>query len=67
MERKVTHDPTFVVYQDNTGSSYKIERSKFKYNDKHVFINGRKNKAKQELWELLTKYKHVRKRGHYSG
>jgi len=28
-----------------------------KYNDKHVFVDGRKYKATQGQWELLTKSK----------
>ena len=55
LRRKVSHDPTFGVYQDDTYGSFKIGRSKFKYNDKHVFVGGRKYKATQGLWELLTK------------
>ena len=51
------NDPTFGVYQDNIDSSFKIGRSGFRYNDKHVIVDGRKYKATQELWELLTKFK----------
>jgi hypothetical protein len=49
------------VCQDETDGSFKIGRSiffnSFKYNDKHVFVDGRKYKATQGLWELLTKSK----------
>jgi hypothetical protein len=45
------------VYQDETDGSFKIGRSTSKYNDKHVFVDGRKYKATQGLWELLTKSK----------
>jgi len=45
------------VYQDKTDVSFKIGRSSFKYNDKHVFMDGKKYKATQGLWELLTKSK----------
>jgi len=45
------------VYQDDTDGSSKIGYSKFKYNDKHVFVDGRKYKATLGLWELLTKSK----------
>jgi len=45
------------VYHDDAGGSFKIGRSSFKYNDKHVFVDGRKHKATQGLWELLTKSK----------
>ena len=55
--REVSNDPTFCVYQDDTDGSFRMERSKFIYNDKHVFVNGRKYKATQGLWELLTKSK----------
>ena len=54
LRRKVSHDPRFGVYQDDTGGSFKIGRSSFKHNDKHVFVDGRKYKATQGLWELLT-------------
>ena len=39
--RKVSHDPTFGVYQNDTNGSFKIGRSCFKYNDKYAF-EGRK-------------------------
>jgi len=55
LRRKLSHDSTFDVYQDDTGGSFKIGRSSFKYNDKNVFVDGRKYKAAIGLWELLTK------------
>ena len=51
---KVSHDPTFDVYQDDTNGAFKIGRSSFNYNDKHVFVDGKRYKATQGLWELLT-------------
>ena len=54
LTRKVSHDPTFGVYQDDTDGSFKIGRSIFKYNNKHVFVDEEKYKATQGLWELLT-------------
>jgi hypothetical protein len=45
------------VYQDDTDGSFKIGRSNFKYNDKHVFVDGKNYKATPGLWELLTKSK----------
>jgi len=57
LRRKVSHDPTFGVYQDDTDGSFKIGRSSFKYYYKHVFVDGRKCKATQGQWELLTKSK----------
>ena len=57
LRRKVSHDPTFGVYQDITDGSFKIGRSSFKYNDKHVFVDGRICNATQGLWELLKKSK----------
>ena len=54
LNRKVLHDPTFVVYQDDTNGSCKIVRSSFKYSIKHVFVIGKRYKATQGLWELLT-------------
>jgi hypothetical protein len=54
LKRKVSHDRNFGVYQDETGGSFKIGRSGFKFNNRHVFVDGRKYKATQGLWELLT-------------
>jgi len=51
---KVSHDPTFGVYQDDTDGSFKIGSSSFKYNNKHVFVDGKRYKATQGLWGLLT-------------
>jgi hypothetical protein len=47
----------FGVYQDDTNCSFKIGRSNFKYNDKHVFVDGKNYKATPGLWELLAKLK----------
>jgi hypothetical protein len=41
LTRKVTHDPTFGIYQDDTDGSFKIGRSSFKYNNKHVFVDAK--------------------------
>ena len=41
--------------QDDTDGSFKIGRSSFKYNNKNVFVDGRKYKATQGLCELLIK------------
>jgi hypothetical protein len=57
LKRKLSHDPTFGVYRDDTDGSFKIGRSSFKYNSKNVFVDGKKYKATQGLWELLTKSK----------
>ena len=54
LTHKVSHDPTFGVYQDDTDGAFKIGRSSFKYNNKDVVFDGRKYKATQGLWELLT-------------
>jgi len=54
LTRKVSHDPTFGVYRDDTIGAFKIGRSSFKYNDKHVVVDGKRYKATQGLWELLT-------------
>ena len=51
---KVSHDPTFGVYQDDTNGAFKIGSSNFKYNDKHVFVDGKRYKTTQGLWEILT-------------
>ena len=55
LKRKVSHDRTFGVYQEETDGSFKIGRSSFKFNNRRVFVDGRKYKATQSLWELLTK------------
>jgi hypothetical protein len=57
LRRNVSHDPTFGVYQNDSDCSFKIGPWKFKYNYKYVCVDGRKYKATQELWELLTKAK----------
>ena len=57
LRRKVSHNPTFGVFQDDTDGSFKIGRSSFKYNDKRVFVDGKKYNATSGLWELLTKSK----------
>ena len=54
LTRKVSHDPTFGVYQDDTNGSFNIGRSSFKYYNKHVFVDGKRYKATQGLWKLLT-------------
>jgi hypothetical protein len=54
LTRKISHDPTFVVYQDDTDGSFKIGRSSFKHNNKHVFVDGERYKATEGFWELLT-------------
>jgi hypothetical protein len=56
-KRKLSHDPTFGVYRDDTDGSFKIGRSRFKYNNKYVFVDGKKYKATDGLWELLSKAK----------
>ena len=45
LKRKGSHDSTFGVYQDDKDSSFKIWRSSFKYNNKHVFVDGKKYKS----------------------
>ena len=57
LKREVSHDPRFGVYQDDTDGSFKIGRSNFKYNDNHLFVDGRNYKATQGLCELLTSFK----------
>jgi hypothetical protein len=57
LKRKGSHDPTFGVYQHNKDSSFKIERSSFKYNDKHVFLDGKNYKSTKGLREILAKSK----------
>jgi hypothetical protein len=39
LNRKVTHDPTFGVYQDDSNGSFKIGLSSFKY--KYIYIDGK--------------------------
>ena len=50
LKRKTSHDLSFVVYQDDTDGSFKIGRSSFRYNDKHLLVDGNKYKAIQGLW-----------------
>ena len=54
LTRKVSHDCNFGVYQNDTDVSFKIFLSNFKYNNKHVFTDGKRNKGTQGLCELLT-------------
>ena len=57
LKRKLPHDRTFGVYQNETDGSFKIGRSSFQYNDIHVFVDGEKYKGTQRHWVLLTKSK----------
>jgi hypothetical protein len=57
LKRKGSHDSTFGVYQNDADGSFKIGRSSFKYNDKNVFVDGKKYKATPGLWELLSSSK----------
>jgi hypothetical protein len=50
LKRKLTHDPTFGVYRDDTDDSFKIGISGFTYTDNNVFVDGRKYNATQGLW-----------------
>jgi hypothetical protein len=59
-KRKLSHDPNFVVYRDDTDGSFKIGLSIFKCNSKYVFVNGKKYKTTDGLWELLSKAKRVK-------
>ena len=54
MHNVLAHDPTFGVYQDDTDGAFVIGRSSFKNNNEHVFVDGKRYKATQDLWELLT-------------
>jgi hypothetical protein len=54
---KLSHDPTSGVYLDDADGSFKIGMSRFIYNNKHVFVDGKNYKATPGLWELLTKFK----------
>jgi hypothetical protein len=49
LKRKVSHDRSFGVYQHETDGSFKRGRSGFKFNNKHVFVDGRKYKATRGL------------------
>jgi len=46
--------PIFGIYQDDTNGFFKIDLSIFKHNTKRRFVNGKRHKATQGLWELLT-------------
>ena len=54
LRRKSSHDPTFGEYQHDTDGSLKFGTSSFKYNDKHVFVDGKECKATQGLLELQS-------------
>jgi hypothetical protein len=54
LRRKVSHEHIFGVYQDDANDYFKIGRSKFKFSNKNVFVDGRSYKATPGLWELLT-------------
>jgi hypothetical protein len=54
LKRKIFHDCACGVYRDDTNGSLKIGHSKFKYNDSHVFVDGKNYKATSGVWELLT-------------
>ena len=54
LTRKESHDHTFGVYQDETHGCFIMGRSSFKYNDKHVFVDGKKYKTTYDVWELPT-------------
>ena len=45
LTRKIYLDSTFGVYQDDTDGSLKIGRSSFKYNNKHVFVDIKKERV----------------------
>ena len=51
LKRKGSHGPTFVVYHDDKDSFFKIGRSSFKYNNRHLFVDGKKYKSTHVLWE----------------
>ena len=57
LRRRLSHDPTFGVYQNKTDGSFKIGSSTFKYTDKNMLVDDRMYNATQGLWELLTKSK----------
>ena len=42
------------MYHDDTPGPFKIGQSRLKYEDKHHFVDCKKYKATQCLWELLT-------------
>ena len=54
LSRKVSHESNFGDCQDDIDGSFKIVRSSFKYNNKHVFVDGKRYNATQGLWELLN-------------
>jgi hypothetical protein len=42
LKRKLMHDPTIGLYQDDTNSCFKIGRLSFTYTDNSAFVDGRK-------------------------
>ena len=55
LRRKVSHDPTFRVYQDDTDCSFIIGKSNFKCNVKYIFVDNKNYKVTQDLWDFQTK------------
>jgi hypothetical protein len=55
LRRKAPHDPTFGVYQHDTGGSFKIGRSGIKYNDQRVSVDGKSTRQHQvsgNFWRI---------------
>jgi len=55
LKRILSHDRNFGVYQDHNDGCFKIGRPSFKYNNKHVFVDGKNYRRTHGLLELLTK------------
>jgi len=49
LTRKVFHDPTFVGQQNDTLGYFQIVRTRFKYKDRHVIVDGKSYKASVDL------------------
>jgi hypothetical protein len=71
LRRKAPHDPAFGFYQDDNNVSFKIVRSSFTYNDKHIFVVGKSTGQLQvsgnywpshkliKTWSLFKANRHI--------
>jgi len=50
LKRILSHDRNFGVCQDDTDGSFKIGRLSFKYNNKHLFADGKSYKRTHGFW-----------------
>jgi len=66
LRRRMLHDTTFDVYEVDVDGSFNIGSPIFKYNDKHVFVDGECTRQRRfcgNCWQSLI----LIKSRHYSG